>query len=299
MKYLISGASGFLGKAFIEQLTGEKLGLSRSEKQGLFQLDLSDDELVEDFIAKHQNDKFDNFLHCAGVTPWEKEPNYKDDTLISKNVVKICATLKIKKLFFMSGWVVYAIDNKVPITEEARVNPTSDYGRSKLLQENFYLSELEKTDTKVINLRLSSIYGPNQHSPGLIKNLTQGALLKSVLMLSTTKVKRDYLYIDDLVEIIEKLTGHEFTHSINLNISSGRSRSVLEVAECVVSAVRTVRGTQAKILISESLPNASPLDNELDISMLRSMIDIDFTEFQVGITEYIRWYSGVYNENRT
>lgn len=295
MKYLISGARGFLGQAFFNQLTGQKIGFSRGGGAGLFQLDLLNDAKVEAFIKNHTDSKVENFLHCAAVTPWGRDPDFMQDILISKNVVKICKALKVEKLFFMSGWIVYDMHSTIPMSENALVGPTSPYGVSKLQQENFFLNELNGTKTRVINLRLSSVYGPGQDSPGLIKNLTKSALQHSPLVLDAVTVKRDYLYIDDLVATMEKLAASNFAHNTVLNVGGGESHSVLEVAQLIADVASAIHGTSIEIVKPEVSLDKPPLDNRLDISRLKSYADINSTDFKAGITEYVNWFNGTHS----
>ena len=295
MKYLISGARGFLGQAFFNQLPGQKIGFSRSGGAGLFQLDLLNDAKVEAFIKNHPSGKVENFLHCAAVTPWGENPDFTQDGLISKNVAKICKALKVEKLFFMSGWIVYDMQSPVPISEDAPVGPASPYGASKLRQENFFLNELKGTETRVVSLRLSSVYGPGQDSPGLIKNLTQSALQQSPLVVNTATVKRDYLYIDDLIAIMEKLAASNFAHNTVLNVGSGESHSVLEVAQLIAGTASAIHGTKIEIVKPEVSVEKPPLDNLLDTSRLKNYAAVSFTDFKVGITEYVNWFNGTHS----
>lgn len=295
MKCIISGSSGFLGSALGDSLPIGAIKLSRSKKEGTVLLDLTDNRSVGDFISHHMPGEFDCFIHCAGAVPWREEASFSDDITIAENVATICKNLNIRKLLFISGWVVYGEDSKVPFSEKADCNPLTRYGLSKLQQERFFLNELTDSNTIVINMRLSTVYGPGQISPGLISNTTLAAIKQSIVRLDSIKTKRDYLYIDDFIKITKSIIAYDFKKNHTINISSGTSHSVMDIAKYIQEAVKGIFGYDVVIETPQVTQESSILDNRLDISLLNSIYKGNQTTLKNGIREYVYWVRN--NEN--
>lgn len=289
MKYLISGATGFLGKSLLNFLPGESTGLARSDDPSVTQLDLLDDDQVKEFIKTHQDQVFDSFLHCAAVTPWAETPDFTQDEILSKNVVAICKGLHVKQLIFMSGWIVYDLNNRVPFKEDSALGPHTPYGKSKLQQENFFVSSLNNTTTKVVNARLSSVYGPGQTTPGLITNLTRAALKEKIITLNALHTKRDYIYIQDLVAAIKNISERAQDTPSAINIGSGSAYSVEEVANCIKHAAEKITGEKVIVRHAEELAESLPSNNQLDITLLSKLYPPASTPIEQGIEAYVRW----------
>jgi nucleoside-diphosphate-sugar epimerase len=190
---------------------------------------------------------------------------------------------------FISGWNVYDVSAPVPFSELTPLKPLDEYGASKLRIERFFNNELK--DVQVLNLRSSSIYGPGQTSPGLITNLVKSALGSNKIILNAVSTKRDYLYIDDLAKSIIQLVALD-AKSLpqTLNLGSGKSISVLEVAHSIQRICKKIRDLNISIEYAQELHESLLPDNCLAIyeakkrGLLTKMIS-----FEDGLSNYIEW----------
>lgn len=289
---IVTGASGFIGTKIVAAL-GDTVALPIDRRQSNLPhaeaVDLTDPRSVNAFIAKHKGQAISHVIHLAAITPFsgDANPDYSLDRRMAESVVAICNQLNVAHLLYMSGWVVYDPNSAAPIAETAATQPDTDYGKSKLATEQFFMQNLGTT--KLVALRAASVYGPGQVSAGLIPNLVQQALANGHIAISALTTRRDYLFIDDLVNCIQALTKLAFPEHTPLNIGSGRSVSVQEVAEAVIAAC-AARGSVVKMQVKEPLTEASSPDNQLSIAKAQSLgLLTQPTSFNRGIQEYIAW----------
>jgi nucleoside-diphosphate-sugar epimerase len=287
---LVTGSSGFLGRAIVESLPGKSIGLSRSssieqEKNNIL-FDLTRHEHIDKLIPQLQAYNIDKIVHAAGVTPWSSDPNFSRDIQMAESVAIICDRLNILELYYLSGWNVYDMSSNPPYHENTNLKFGNDYGKSKLAVEKYFKRSLQNTE--FVNLRLSSIYGVGQTSTGLIPNFTKRALDGETLEYQSLETRRDYLYIDDFVNTLEKLLRMN-SKSMDLNIGSGISVSVPKIAQTIQSICAT-KGYIVKIKPAEEQKEAEPIDNRLDIQKAQSIgLLTKTTSLNQGLKEYITW----------
>lgn len=295
---LLTGGSGFLGQALAGAFNDQAITTARSfataAEHNKYQLDLLNQQQVETLAAALKDQKISHLIHAAAVTPWASNPDFSQDLVMAQSALSLAESLHIPYLVFISGWVVYDNQSLAPYSEaDTPCNPSTPYGLSKLSVEN-YLKEHAKSTT-VINLRLASVFGPGQTTPGLIPNLVKSVLRGEDIELNSKITKRDYLYIDDLVRVVKQLTSIDFAEHTDLNIGSGQSVSVQAVAETIQTEGAVITGRHVELTFASPLSEASPIDNQVSIEKAQSIgLSAPTTPFNVGIGQYMKW---VHDEN--
>jgi nucleoside-diphosphate-sugar epimerase len=292
---LLTGATGFIGTALQQRFSkddivtiGRQAGdQSISEKHVIFDLASGDGRDVLRELRKF--DVFSHIIHLAGVTPWASNPDFSLDLTMAATIAMLCKELQVPSLLFMSGWVVYDPQAAMPFSEETTLAPATPYGQSKVAVEKYFEERL--TNTRLINMRAASIYGPGQVTPGLIPNLVGQALRGEPIRLGSRTTRRDYLYINDMAEVIQGLTAIDLKDQVlNLNIGSGQSISVYKVAETIQEVCRELYGDDIPIIFDEPLHEGTPADNQLSIQRLHLLgIMKNPTPFKEGLRAYIQW----------
>lgn len=177
---LLTGGSGFVGKALLAAPGDDAVvtvgRTPAAHTHVALDLAAASDEGVAHAVTELEPFHPTTLVHCAAITPWSSgAPDFSLDLKIAQRVVELCQKLAIERFIFVSGWNVYDTAALAPYDEaKTPLNPTTDYGRSKLAVEEYLASSLE--DTKLISLRAASLYGPGQTTPGLIPNLVGAAL---------------------------------------------------------------------------------------------------------------------------
>lgn len=135
-----------------------------------------------------------------------------------------------------SGGTVYDPSGTPPFAEDHPTAPANPYGRAMLDVE----SELRGRVTDHVVVRASNVYGPGQparQGQGVIAHWLSSIRDDGpIRIFGDPQVRRDYVFIDDLVEALIWVTDHPAPPRL-VNIGSGRGTSLAELADLVVTTV--------------------------------------------------------------
>ena len=218
MKHLVIGNSGFVG-SHLEKFLAKKYGKKKVFGFASQFLNLTKKEnykKIDKFIKK------DTTIYFLAFNKNQKNSSLKDYELNHKiitNFLNYIETKKIKKLLFFSTQAIYGedTDNK-NITEKTLPNPTSFYGIAKYncerLVEKFFISK----NIPFLIVRTPRIYGlgddPGNYGPSMFAKKFKDK--QSIVLWGDGSEKRNYLYISDVVKIIDLLINKNFSGSINI-----------------------------------------------------------------------------------
>lgn len=296
MNILITGASGFIGRAFLRKFTEHRVyalyrhASFRTEETKIF-CDLSTPSHVVQ-LKKYLADKnIGALFHFAATTPFSRpseEKDYRVDRVIAEQVSGLCNDLDIPKIIYTSGWNVYDVTAPSPWNEATPCHPATDYGQAKYDVERG-LQEGIRTACLII-LRLSTVYGPGQIASGLIPNFMRDAFAEGVIRPRSLKTKRDYLYVDDLLGALENTLTFSQRGTTVINIGSGKSFSVEEVAE----KIQAIAGEQFKkkilVEVAGNIQESLPADNVLNIAKARETLGFSpQIILGEGLARFARW----------
>ena len=159
--------------------------------------------------------------------------------------IKLCEILEktgAKLIFLSSGGTVYGNALKMPITEETIPHPINHYGNLKLCIENTLLTFAYQERLRVVIARISNPYGPGQDyrkGVGVIDAALQCSINGTTMEVwGNGSVVRDYIYIDDVCNMLISLAQNNSINDYIYNVSSGRGTSVNEI----VGIVRSING---------------------------------------------------------
>jgi UDP-glucose 4-epimerase len=246
VKVLITGGAGFIGSHLADRLlddghevlvidnyaTGRRDNLT--ERDGL--------TIVEDTIedADAVNDAFDGFrpdfvVHAAAAykDPEAWGADVMTNALGTVNVVKAAQATGVGRLLYFQTALCYGTTpTEQPVTLDHPIRPDSSYGISKTAGELY----IELSGLDFVSFRLANAYGPRNISgplPTFYHRLTEG---KGVFVMDT---RRDFIYIDDLVDVVMQAVvdgkGHGHYH-----ISSGTDFAIKELFDATIAALPEV-----------------------------------------------------------
>jgi nucleoside-diphosphate-sugar epimerase len=289
---LITGANGFIGSAIVMAYGGEALALTRrptdTDEQHI-SFDVSNTEDVHLLADRLRNYDITEVIHTAAVTPWSPHPDFSLDLKMAATLTALCSELHIPRLTFLSGWIVYDIQSgAAPFDESTPLGPTIPYGQSKLAVEQYFAKHLK--DTFLVAARLASVYGPGQTSAGLIPNFVTKALNGDELTVASRETRRDYLYIDDLTTALQQLSSQEISEHTAINIGSGTSVSVMEVAQTIAQLCQALYKKQVPIVTPTPTTEANPINNQLDVTKAQSLGALKSSvSLKHGLRAFIEW----------
>lgn len=257
MTILITGIDGFIGKHLAEKLTerGHKVMRLENKNGGVL-----NKKLVEKSVRN-----IEIVVHLAALTSHRDITDNRFKTLETnfigtKNVLDaFTRSKKTKEFLFASTGKVYGKIVRLPISENHPTNPLNTLGKSKLITEK--LIDFYSNDQKeFVILRIFNVYGYGQNKNFLIPTiLSQINSDKREITLGDIKAKRDYVYIDDLVNAFVKAIERKNLKGLSIyNICTGIGLSTYDI----VKMVGKIKGIKIKIKVNKSLLRQDEMDQE-------------------------------------
>lgn len=251
MNAIVTGCAGFIGSHLTERLLKEGFkvvgidnfsdfypkeikeknleSVIRNPEFMLRKKDMLDMELSN--LVKDA----DYIFHLAaqpGVRPsWGEnfEIYVKNNILATQKLLEACKGTKIKKFIYASSSSVYG-DVELPMREDARPNPISPYGVSKLAGEHLCNLYSRSFYIPTISLRYFSVYGERQRPDMAFHKFIKSALDgKEITIYSDGNQTRDFTYISDVIDAtVSAMKGDELEGEV-INVGGGCRISVNEV----------------------------------------------------------------------
>jgi UDP-glucose 4-epimerase len=185
-----------------------------------------------------------------------------------QHVLDAAKTADVRRFLFASTGDVYR-GSPSPHAETDPTTPTNVYGASKLMGEwllRFWRVGGAAADTTVA--RLFNVYGPGETNAHVIPDILHMIRRGNTLPVGNLAPRRDYVYVDDVADILVQLLKFEGRDSI-VNVGTGRSWRVDEL----ITAIGAITGrplhaeTDARRLRPNDRENL-----QADISRLQSLL---------------------------
>ncbi|MCF6222632.1 MAG: NAD(P)-dependent oxidoreductase [Flavobacteriaceae bacterium] len=259
----ITGSSGFIGRRLVSKL----------EKSGhkIIKLDVNEgiDILNWDRLLKISH--FDVLVHLAAKSfvPQSYEMPRDFYNLNVNGVInglELCRIHKAKFIFTSS--YVYGKPEYLPIDENHSLNGFNPYAETKIIGEKICKDYHKYFNVRSIILRPFNIYGLGQNENFLIPLILKQAKTGKVKLLDP-RPKRDFIFINDVVEAFMMAIENENVEFDNFNIGSGKSFSV----DNVVGIINKLYNNSLDIEYDKVARQNEVLDTVADISKIKSQLN--------------------------
>ena len=243
--------AGFIGLHLVRRLVGMRADVAILDHNAVpaelngrvrwIQGEFADARAVEQVLAGAQVAFHLISSTVPGDEHVEVSREMSDNIFATLRFLEVCERLAVSRVVFASSSSVYGLQTKVPIPETAVTDPISSHGIQKLAIEKYLLLHRFHHRLDVRIARLSNPFGPGQRLYGRqgFVALMIGHLLNNepILLRDGGRPIRDFLYIDDVTEALDRLARHADAPSV-VNIGSGQGHSLREVVAMVEEAVR-------------------------------------------------------------
>ena len=332
-KILVTGAAGFIGFHLSQRLlergdqvvgldnlndyydvTLKKARLEQLLAKSNFSfhfLDLADRVGIAQLFAQSSLEKVVNLAAQAGVRYSIKNPHaYVDSNLVGfVNILEGCRHHKIKHLVYASSSSVYGANETIPFSVHDNVDhPVSLYAASKKANELMAHTYSSLYGLPTSGLRFFTVYGP-WGRPDMALFLFTKAILagKPIDVFNYGKMKRDFTYIDDIVEgvirVIDRVAepnphwsgkapdpATSYAPYKTYNIGNNQPVELMHFIETLENCL----GIKAEKNLLPMQPGDVPA-TYADVDAL--VQDVGFqpnTSIKVGIERFVNWYRSYY-----
>ncbi|MEM0655813.1 MULTISPECIES: NAD-dependent epimerase [Klebsiella] len=332
MKFLVTGAAGFIGfhacRRLLEaghevvgidnmndyydvNLKQSRLDLLQSPLFSFHKIDLADREGMAQLFA---SEKFNRVIHLAaqaGVRYSLENPfAYADSNLIGYlNILEGCRHNKVEHLLYASSSSVYGLNRKMPFsTDDSVDHPVSLYAATKKANELMAHTYSHLYGIPTTGLRFFTVYGPWGRPDMALFKFTKAMLEgKSIDVYNYGKMKRDFTYIDDIVEAIVRMqdiipqanpewtveTGSPADSSAPYRVYNIGNSSPVELMD-YITALEEALGMKAEKNMMPIQPG-DVLETSADTKPLYDMVGFrPQTTVRQGVKNFVDWYKAYY-----
>jgi nucleoside-diphosphate-sugar epimerase len=261
-KILVTGANGFIGRHLCKRLT-ENGSIIADGKSRSYQrlLDVTD---LGQLVSACKD--VDTVIHLAGRTSIKRSlrdpyKTYFINYMGALNLLEASRLTNVKRLINVSTFV-YGQPHDIPINEKHRIDPHSPYTKSKLLAEMICQYYSFDFDIDVVTLRPFQIYGWGARPDSFIPSVIQQIARKGEVFLNGKNVRRDFLYVDDFVDLIVAILNN-FPNGYNVyNVGFGKSHAL----EKIVKILADQMNKRIKINYEKANPSPSGTNMQANIT---------------------------------
>lgn len=332
-KILVTGAAGFIGFNLSQRLCAkgvEVLGidnmndyydvslkearLNELKKHNSFtfvKADLADDCAIDKIFTDFKPDIVVNLAAQAGVRYSIDNPRaYTNSNIVGfLNILEGSRNHDVKHLVFASSSSVYGANTKVPFAVEDNVDhPISLYAATKKSNELMAHSYAHLYGLPCSGLRFFTVYGPwGRPDMAYFKFTNKIMNGEPIDVYNNGDMKRDFTYIDDITDGVERLINHTATPSSGWNDNSpdpscsNAPYRIYNIGNNNPVPLMNMIKTLERELDKKAEINMMPMqagdvyETFADIDAIKNAVGFEpKTSLEEGLQKFVNWYQGYY-----
>ena len=333
MKILVTGAAGFIGFHTAKQLLNRgdtvvgldnfndyydvSLKESRAavldgyDSFSMHRIDLADRDAIESMFKKEQFDKVVHLAAQAGVRYSIENPHsYIQSNIVGMlHILEGCRHHKVKHLVYASSSSIYGSNTAMPFSIHQNVDhPLALYGATKKANELMAHTYSNLYELPTTGLRFFTVYGPYGRPDMALFLFTKNILAgKPIDVFNYGKHRRDFTYIDDIVEGVIRTLDHTATANpdwdpadpdpgtscVPYRIYNIGNQQPVELMD-YIGVIEDCLGKKAEMNLLP-LQDGDVPDTWADTKDLAS--DVGYqpsTSIEVGVKNFVEWYLEFY-----
>jgi len=203
MKLLLTGATGFIGKALSTRLLSNGHSLVASVRHSTDPSFLLEHKSLAEFLI---TERIEGIIHLASL--YRKDHSLDDiPALLESNIAFPARLLEAVKLSTSVKWFINT-GTFFQHFQQQVYSPVNLYAATKQAFEDLLIFYLETTPIKFITLKINDTYGPNDTRLKILNLWKKYAESTDVLKMSPGEQIVDMIYIDDVVDGFELMINH-------------------------------------------------------------------------------------------
>ena len=273
--------------------------------------ELVDEECVRDLFESKAPETVLHFAAQAGVRHSLADPRaYVDSNLIGfLNILEGCRSAKVGHLIYASSSSVYGLDAALPFSvHQSTDHPVSLYAATKKANELMAHSYSHLFNLPTTGLRMFTVYGPWGRPDMALFAFTKAILEgRPIEIFGDGRMRRDFTYVDDVVEAVARLTKRPplpspnwdrnrpdpATSSAPFRLYNIGNRSTIEVLHLIEVLEECLgRKAERRFVAAQACEVA---EARADVSELEAEIGYaPSTSLEKGVRTFVDWYRAFY-----
>jgi len=313
VKVLVTGAAGFIGGNLMERLASsgiEAIGIDNYSnyyepsmkyahvESGRLTTRIQEIDICNESVVKNLFNSFkpSHVIHLAAqggvrASKIDPVPYLQTNQIGFLNLLNAAETIGVEKFLYASSSSVYGDRLDAPFKESDVLSaPKSLYALSKLSNE-LIAKHLPLKQTQRVGFRFFTVYGPwGRPDMAMFRLLASSLLGEKFRLTASTKVMRDFTYVDDVSNVIESALSIKAEH-LNpdvFNVAGGKPFTLDELFEILDELDISIDIEQAPI---------DPLDVKMthgSVAKLEtSSLPIPSTSLREGLIETWSWINRI------
>jgi len=295
---MITGVSGFIGRALARHLARHHCkvyGVDRTSPENAPLADLQAYEQIEmpDSRLPGLLDawKPDTLIHCAGrasVPAAMQDPyaDYLDGPLLIFDLLEaLRKNLPRCSFILLSSAAVYGNPSRLPVLEDAPIQPVSAYGYHKWQGEILCAEFAGVFGLKTASARIFSAYGPGLRRQ-VMWDIVHKALTQPEVRLQGTGLEsRDFIHARDIARGLELIFTNAPLRGEAYNLASGVETRIADLAGLILREIQN----PPPLVFSGELPPGTPRNWQADIQKITDLGFRSQVAFDDGIANFVAW----------
>jgi nucleoside-diphosphate-sugar epimerase len=241
------------------------------------------------------SNRFDYVFHYAAVVGVKRTLDNPvmvlDDIQGIKNILDLCKSTGVKRVFFSSSSEVYGEPVELPQHEQTTpLNSRLPYAVVKNVGEAYFRSYQQEFGLDYTIFRFFNTYGPKQSTDFVMSKFIRSALMnEDITVYGDGSQTRTFCYIDDNTEAcINAMKSEEFKNDV-FNIGNDKIMTIKELAEIIIN----LTGSKSKIVHLPPLPEGDMTRRQPDISKMKQLLNRDLTPIESGINAVLKSWNTI------
>jgi nucleoside-diphosphate-sugar epimerase len=299
---LITGVTGFVGSNLMRRLCKSRADLHviTRESSNLWRIkdiindvkrytpDLTDFNSMKKVIHEISPDII---YHLATYGGNPRQDNFRQiiesNFFGTVNLINACKETGFDLFVNTGSSSEYGIKT-VPMKENDLPEPRNNYGISKIASTLYCQSVALNENLPVVTLRLFSPYGDFEDSSRLIPSVILSCLRGKNPKISSIGFVRDFIYVEDVIDLYEQLPDSDTISGNIFNAGSGKQHTVGEVVDTIIK----ITGNQVKPIVG--LPQRWPNEPKIwQADMSKTLKAVNWApkyNLDEGLTKSVEWF---------